>query len=134
MPIDIWFVSSVEVAQSVPTIVSAWSKNRVFDLWTVVCDHNINSSIEVWLSGNSSFYQVCANHGPDRYILYREGSNWSIQTEGWRRKFRLQLLSNFFGIFLYLSTGGGGQKCKEYAKIRQIWYAIRKQIINYILA
>ena len=47
MSIDIWFVSSVEVAQSVPAIVLAWSRNRVFDLWTVVCDHNINSSIKV---------------------------------------------------------------------------------------
>ena len=63
--VDILFVSSVEVAQSVPTIVSAWSKNRVFDLWTVVWERNIKLSIEVRLSGKSSFYLVSPNHRPD---------------------------------------------------------------------
>ena len=47
MPINIWFISIVEVAQSVRTMVSALSKKEVFDLWTVVCGRNIKLSIEV---------------------------------------------------------------------------------------
>ena len=45
MLIDIWFMRTVQVAQLVPTIVSTWSKNRVFDSWAAVCGRNINSSI-----------------------------------------------------------------------------------------
>ena len=62
---------------------SSWSENRVFDLWTRVWEHNIKLSIEVRLSGNSSFYLVSPNQGPDRYIMYREGRiNWSSQRVG----------------------------------------------------
>ena len=35
MPIDIWFMGTVQVAQSVPIIVSAWSKKEVFDIWSL---------------------------------------------------------------------------------------------------
>ena len=39
--------------------------------------------VEIWLSGNSSFYLVLANHGPDKYTLYREGRiNWFTQRVG----------------------------------------------------
>ena len=52
MPIDeisinIWFICTILVAQTVPTGPLSWSKKGVFDLWTVVWDRNIKLSIEV---------------------------------------------------------------------------------------
>ena len=80
MPIDIWFMCTVQVAQLIPTIVSAWSKNRVFDLWTAVSDRNINSSIEARLSGNSSFYLVVGVWGPDMIGTYCTGGKQSTDS------------------------------------------------------
>ena len=52
------------MAQSVLPWCRCCQKKEFFDLWTVVWERNIILSIEVRLSGNSSFYLVCANHGP----------------------------------------------------------------------
>ena len=69
------------MAQIGHTMVSALSKKEVFDLWTVVWERKIKLS-------------------PSRLVdIVQEGSNQPIQTEGWPRKFLLQLLSNLPLLF-----------------------------------
>ena len=62
-------------------------------------DRNIKLSIEVRLSGNSSFYFFVGSWFPKVHNV-QEGSNQPIQTEGWPRKFLLQLLSDLPLLFI----------------------------------
>ena len=61
-------------------------------------DRNIKLSIEVRLSGNSSFYFFVGSWFPKVHNV-QEGSNQPIHPEGWPLQFLLQLLSDLPLLF-----------------------------------